>query len=336
MSAAPSANPTADGMTVAASARPASATLLEAGVAALALAGEGVLGYLFTAGRLGAVGLILLHLCIIAALWLHVRSRVSANQETAPGLLTLAATAAVGPVGALGALAWHALHRPVAHTEIALLDEWYRRIGLASEADPVTRLCDEVAIGRTLDLSAPAPASFDSIIAGGSLADRQAALGLIARQFQPEYVPALASALRSAEPVVRVQAAAVAARVRGDLKRDVRATVANLDQIATRDAASAATLKLDAAARSGLLDESDRVRAESAIARLKSMSAELPARHPDVAAPVGRARDAVEADLIASRRFKDLRVSRRIGVIAGRGRYRVRPLRTASRRRPAA
>ena len=89
---------------------------------------------------------------------------------------------------------------------------------IRSEWIPVTKHCDMVAIGRALDLAGRAPPSFSEAIDKGTLLQKQNALGLIARKFHPGYLSALKAALKSDEPVIRVQAAAVAAHVREDVK----------------------------------------------------------------------------------------------------------------------
>ena len=95
------------------------------------------------------------------------------------------------------------------------------------------QLCEHVEIGRTIDLAAPPPKSFPAIMATGSLAERQAVLGLIARHFDPAFLPTLRIALASPEPLIRTQAAAIASRLGSRMRRQLH------DQIATADHALA-------------------------------------------------------------------------------------------------
>ncbi|MEQ1612273.1 MAG: hypothetical protein ABL904_05940 [Hyphomicrobiaceae bacterium] len=238
-------------------------------------------------------------------------------------LLVTVSVAAAGPVGALAGVAAIMLARR-RQDDHKLLDEWYQRIAMAVETDDVTRLCEQVMSGRTSDLTERAPPSFAAIMERGSLNDRQAALGIIARNFHPDYLPVLMMALKSPEPVIRVQAAAVATRVRGDLR-------ALVDRHALSDALSdvdgigalAAADQLDAAVASGLLDEGDRIRAGAIAQRLRSIPTgnSVPMRLQPL--PVLQ-RAAAETELLREGRFVELRVSRRIAALADAGRYRVR------------
>ena len=137
--------------------------------------------------------------------------------DVSPYALAVIASLIGGPVGAnfaVVALMWRAREKP--HPE--LLAAWYDRIALAGDIDPVTALYNTVAMGRAVRTSTTPPEMFERVMINGSLEDRQTCLGLIARQFTPSYAPALRLALVSPEPVIRVQAAAVAVKVRGELK----------------------------------------------------------------------------------------------------------------------
>jgi hypothetical protein len=182
--------------------------------------------------------------------------------------LTWLATLVAGPVGAVMAVvATLALHRH--HTDVRRLDAWYERISLSGDVDPVTGLYFNVAMGRAMLTNGALPPVFEVIMNEGTLEDRQRALGLIARQFSPSYAPALRAALVSSEPVIRVQAAAVAVKVRAEIKRalDVaveRSLVHHWDLKHLLDLAD----DLDAMAQSGLLEDADQLRAVTAVASL--------------------------------------------------------------------
>lgn len=141
--------------------------------------------------------------------------------------------------------------------------------------------------------------------------ERQRALGLIARHFHPDYAPVLDAALRSPEPVVRVQAAAVVARVREDLK----ARVASLAKTGPRGLAQALA---DAGELRALQDcplvakpqqiicrEAAQRLMREALGRRQNFSKPMPAAGRD-----GNA--AAEDFLIVEGRFRDLRVMRRV------------------------
>ncbi len=224
----------------------------------------------------------ILHLGLVAAAG-HVawRHRASLN-DISPYALALIAGLIVGPAGALIAvLALLRLEREPSHPE--LLTAWYDRIALAGDTDAATDLYNTVAMGRALETSTTPPQVFDAVMTQGSLADRQTALGLIARQFSPSYAPALRHALVSPEPVIRVQAAAVAVKVRAELKSTLGAAVARAQAEALTPAQAASlAVELRAMVRSGLLEDDDRDRGHLAARKLVTSAVDdlLAARDP--------------------------------------------------------
>ena len=215
------------------------------------------------------------HVAIVLLLALLTASRRRRNADTTMLALATLATVCVGPLGAIGALCT-VLIAPVGTGTTRLLQAWYERIAHSVETDPVSQLCDMVAIGRSVDLGGPPPASFGAVMASGSLADRQALLGLIARNFDIEYLPALKIALRSPEPVIRVQAAAVATKVQHALGRIVASwgerTGPTGVGVGTIDAIDAlgGIVELEACQSSGLIEAGDRTAAGHTLAGLRA------------------------------------------------------------------
>lgn len=225
--------------------------------ATLALA-ETVTSGMALALRVPLLGWLACHVAIVglavAFLWRH-RAGIS---DTSPQSVTLIATLAAGPVGAvLSALATTIMPRELAHPE--LLNAWYDRIALSGDIDDVTSLYNTVAMGRGMLTPTTLPPVYEQVMRDGSLEDRQAALGLIARHFSPKYAPVLRLALISPEPVIRVQAAAVAVKVRAELKTSLAVV---LEQAARSDLSPSqiveCALLLDDIVRSGLLEDEDR------------------------------------------------------------------------------
>ncbi len=204
---------------------------------------------------------LLVHAGAVLTLGAWVIVLASTKREVSVALLAWVATLAAGPVGAIGA-AVLALALPTGGQPGPLLGAWYERIALSVAVDPITRLCDDVAAGRSLDLASPLPQSFLDVMATGSLAERQNVLGLIARRFHPDYLPALKAALRSSEPVIRVQAAAVAAHIRPQLHAIIQVLIGDVP-VASEGGGSALLLFRDLRdlTASGLLETSDKLRA---------------------------------------------------------------------------
>jgi hypothetical protein len=222
------------------------------------------------AGWLAPLVGLLLHAAIVAFSIVCVKDAVRRNVDTGPSVLLAVATAVVGPLGALGCVIMGWLVS-LGRESPDLLQAWYKRISLSTETDPVTRLSDTVAIGRSLDLASPLPSSFATVLQHGSIADQQRVLGLIARKFHPDYLPVLKLALAHEAPVVRVQAAAVAAHVRLPLSRFVEAT---LDRVSAPGVTPVkglqAVREIRLCLQSGLLDERDRVRIDRLVTGLET------------------------------------------------------------------
>ena len=193
------------------------------------------------------------------------------------------------------------------------------RIAFSTKTNPVSRLAETIAIGRTVNLAAPLPSSFMDVIERGSLSERQTVLGLIARRFNVDYLPALHLALRSPEPIIRVQAAAVAAHIRGDLNAKVLSELARcLDAAVQPGDALRVAGRIDLAIASGLVEEAERPRIERDKTRIvASALAAIDARRaggPDGVGLQGLDEEGLEAydcHLLEQQRFAEFRHLRR-------------------------
>ena len=262
---------------------------------------------------------ILLHLGIVALAAALLGRRAVSGDDGGVILLGLLTILATGPFGAFGALVLTWLVRRNAGTE-ARLAGWYERIALSASQDDFTTLSDRVAIGRSANLAAPPPSLFLDLFRNGPIAEQQSALGLIARAFHPGYLPALKIALESTEPVIRVQAAAVAARVRSPLQAYITGQI----RCAANPSISAAEAieicdQLDSAITSGLLEEGGRVEAISVheallartFARADAVARNAAARIPQTSKRgSAEAADAYAAHLLAEGRLADFRAAR--------------------------
>ena len=250
------------------------------------------------------------HTAALAALVYNLRDCQRNGEDTSLALLGLLVSIPVGPAGAIGAGCLDMLVR-LNSGEGHLLADWYERISLATAVDPVTRHCDDVGVGRAMNLTAGPPASFLATIEGGTLADRQAVLGIVARRFQSDYLPVLQAALKSAEPVIRVQAAAVAAHVRPEITRLFKSTVDSVPA-AGNDPAKALPLlqRMEAMTASGLLDERDRLSGLEIAARLGDRIIAGLATRPATLTGAAGTSDTLERLLLTRGQFAQLRTHR--------------------------
>ena len=165
------------------------------------------------AAHLSLIGLLAL---TIAALELGGRS----SGELLPFTLFLLV---FGPLGGLAVLLSDKDHLRFAPLEF---EDWYETI--APRATAAVTLADRIRDGRMVREQSGVPTPFQRLLSGGSMQEKQALLAYLASHDEPSVCkPALEQALKSADPRVRVQAAAVAAHNR-TRKREVGAAVPTL------------------------------------------------------------------------------------------------------------
>ena len=306
----------------------------------LLLAAEiGLLG-LAVANQLPPRSVLGLHLLNVAVYCGLAWRPFTTGSDGGIALIAVVTTLATGPFGAAGTLLLPRLARRKDATDDRLA-AWYNRIALSTQQDSFTKLSDRVAIGRAANLAAPSPTAFCELFEGERLPEQQAALGRIARHFHPGYLAVLQSALDSPEPVIRVQAAAVATRVRGQLADHVEALIARAST-STLSAAEATDLaaEIKSCTVSGLLSDSEKRRAMGIHdAVLSRMFAGIDAQRPDGVTgefAAGRnlnsgAFEAYASHLLAQSRFAEFRALRRRMRHAVRGRFRRRVVVVAPR-----
>jgi hypothetical protein len=292
------------------------------------LAGEAAVAGLMLRSNISPGTILAVHCAVLSWVWLILFMGRQSGADLTLAALILLLVAAAGPAGALAA-AFMLAFSGRSGAGPYVLDRWYRRLASAGGVDPATAMHDRFVAGRVLRHDGPPPALFSDIIENGTLSERQSALGLIARRFHPDYSSALAAALRSPEPVVRVQAAAVVARVRADLKLKV----AQLTAPERQTGAPAQAARLETATHLSLLsscflvDETERAvcRAQAAkLFELELTSTRTIARAAALAEFETAA--ALEGYLIGAGRLKEFRIARRVHDVSRTGLYRFRQI----------
>ena len=254
------------------------------------------------------------HIALVATAGVIIWWTRGSQSDLAVPALALMSTLIAGPLGAVLssiAIVWLSSDR----VEPDLLTAWYERISLAGDIDPVTRLCNTVMMGRAVQTTASLPQVFAHVMAHGSLEDRQNALGLIARQFSPSYAPALRAALVSSEPVIRVQAAAVAVKVRAELKQTLRTALDLQAKAADGQANLDVAAQIHGMAGSRLLDDADQAAAERCVKAMVSatVSGWDPASNASAATVAGlvpEMRNQIETELLNGGSFAAFRAVR--------------------------
>ncbi len=303
----------------------------DAAGALLALAGETVVLLLGFSSDVAVPVTLALHAAIVAALGIFLFAGREQGSDVSMAATILLVVMVAGPAGAAVALAALPLYNregaaPGAAPGAAsgVLKEWYERLASAGRPEPATELYDRIMSGRVPRLDTPAPLNFSSVIEQGTLDERQKALGLIARHFHPDYTPVLEAALKSPEPVVRVQAAAVVAHVKANLKTRIKRLSCE-----GKDASGPRALmrlgEMQALQGCSLVDrpEQEICRATALGILERSLAAGADIASVAAVSDAG-AGAAIERYLLNSARFRDLRVLRRVRSITQHPALRLR------------
>jgi hypothetical protein len=254
--------------------------------------------------------------------------RVRRLRDGSASLLLAFGVLVAGPFGALGGVLIGWLSRPEP-SDVERLSGWYKRISNSTDLSATTRRSDRILTGRVAKLEAAMPHSFSGVLEHGNVRDKQIVLGLIARRFHADYLPALTLALVSDEPVIRVQAAAVAAKIRGDLAIRANATLAAAsDPNVPIDSALTLITEAEKYVASGLMDEPDKRRAVGIIDGLLARTASRIDRAPAAQRSVSSALtiERYESRLLSEMRFSALRQLRRSRALQAKHGLRFRPL----------
>lgn len=192
--------------------------------------------------------------------------------------------ATCGPMGAAGSCLAFVLHAarhgsisPTQHASPTSVPA-----GTQPDADALIR--------RILATPHQAPrgsvASFNDVMALGTVEEKRAAISLMVARFRPEFTPALKRGLRDADAAVRVQAATGVSRLENLFQRRVR-ELENAAQSGGSEERLQLGNYLDEVSETGLLDESRTVGwRERALELYQGVAAE---RLEEVALRVGRA-----------------------------------------------
>jgi hypothetical protein len=209
---------------------------------------------------LGLAGL--LHLALLAASGLAIAS--VRPPDFTPYLLSLSFAIVTGPAGLVLGLALSGIAR-VSHDRQRIVGRWKSWATQDITNDGSIQLAERIESGRALRPSRPERGLLAEIMKGGNFAEKQWLLGVVAQKYHTDFRPTLEQALRDTEPGLRVQAAAIRARLSDRVALELR----HLLEIASADPDDAATASAEAdrmidCLRSTLLDPSEARRLRAA------------------------------------------------------------------------
>lgn len=184
-----------------------------------------------------------LHLCL--ALAFGALSWLVCGQSRSRALASFAILALFGPFGGPVVVMIGPGHVPAA-TQAAPARR--RTLSPAQPRDAADDLFDQICQRRRHPLPQDGMAGFLQTFRVGTLRQQQEAIAAISRAYHPDMRPALSAALASPVPALRVQAAAVYAKLRGTYGNRAKEILADAGQLRDR----AAILEV---AGSGFVDE---------------------------------------------------------------------------------
>lgn len=152
------------------------------------------------------------HLIISLGVALYAGHRYRRKCRRPQIFLFALSTAALGPVGVGGFFIQFLLHA-LFRRSATPFETWYRSLFPELERNRTRTLYETIALHRTNLPARSSVASFNDVLAGGTVRQKQLMIGMIADQFRPAYAPVLRRSLNDAEPAIRVQAATAVAKI---------------------------------------------------------------------------------------------------------------------------
>lgn len=207
------------------------------GLAALA---DITLVWAYSMQGISIVAVMALHLGIVGLFPVLYRVLVSRT-----GPLTWVMTAILALFGPFGGPALM-LIAPWEAKSLSASDQKVQTDAALRRADSAEGLADSIVQRRRHPLPTTGMPGFVQVFRTGTLRQQQGAIAAISRQYHPAMRPALATALASPVPALRVQAAAVHAKLRGKFEAQAKAILA--------DPASVDAATIQAVANSGFVD----------------------------------------------------------------------------------
>lgn len=158
------------------------------------------------------------HMLLVGAAAYGVR--LAPSDDRTPVVMSFLLILIAGPLGALG-IAIIAISEMVWPCSEGVLRKWFDWLAGDTRVDEVGITYEALQSGRAFIPQPSGPRRFADVISNGSIADKQALLGLIGLKYHHDYFPLLRVALRSPEAGVRAQAAAVFVKLEDGFRKQL-------------------------------------------------------------------------------------------------------------------
>lgn len=203
-----------------------SGNLISIIAAILAFIAESAILFLFLYLDIHVVFFLVLHLIVLLFLLLLVRFIFQRGEDLNYPLLLLVAVFGTGPFGAAGFLVFAAL-RPIYSYFSTPASVWFEGLFPEHQQSQFSTIYQRITSGWDDYSQLSEISSFQDLFNYGTLSQKQTVLDAIVKDFDPIYAPILKRALDDPHNTVRIQAAAIVAKIDLDfdeqLKKNMRA-----------------------------------------------------------------------------------------------------------------
>jgi tetratricopeptide (TPR) repeat protein len=181
-----------------------------------ALIVEFAIFYYYLKGQLGLPMLVVLHCAVIVLLGFFLYISYKQKDDLRYPLLLLLAAFGMGPLGVAGMFIFMLL-RPLFSLAAAPFSKWFRDL-FPEHGNIFINVFQRIRAGWD-DYSKPSEIiPFYDFFNYGSLMQKQAVLDQVVEHYKPEYSPILRKALKDPQNVIRIQAAAIQAKIDHDFE----------------------------------------------------------------------------------------------------------------------
>lgn len=173
--------------------------------------------------------LILFHAIVIGLLFLFVYLSAKKEEDLRYPLILLLSAFGAGPFGEAGFLLQSIL-RPIFSKFSTPALIWFENLFPLQKQRPFIKIYERVRSGWDYYNARAEVSSFRELFTLGTLAEKQAVLDAIAKDFDPLYAPILKQALSDPLNTVRIQAAAIMSKIDMDFHDELEKSLSKHDE----------------------------------------------------------------------------------------------------------
>ncbi len=190
-------------------------------LAALSLVYEITLFYLYFQSFINTPALLIYHGIFLGMLLSLAIQSYFQGKDIRHFLLCILAVFGAGPLGALGFLIQSGFYC-LLKRQATPMEIWLSELFPEASVSPASSIFQRISAGLDDYQQMKEPSSFHDLFSYGSLEQKQAVLDVIVKDFHPSYFSILRRALNDPANTVRIQAAAIVAKIDDDLEKEMQ------------------------------------------------------------------------------------------------------------------